>query len=169
MRRELEEYRNKTAYVIDYVSDSNNTDGVIEDVYNRYWSRVQRVRDAGVEALSDEAYIIVVINSIDAIRNLSNNADAMKKYKEMASQAQDMRVFFLLADVPNEAVPYSGPELLKFVRDRRECMLFDNVAEQKFAEVSVVQQRIFRAPLEEGQAFVCTGPDIDKVRFAMSE
>lgn len=169
LRRDLEGYKGRSSYVMGYYGDFSDVDRVVEDVYSIYTARVDEVRAGGASMMGMKPYIVVLINSIEAVKALCGNRDLVDHYKEMAAQAEEMRVFFLFADLPNEAVGYSGPEVLKAIRDKRCCVLFDNASEQKFIDVSGAQLRQFRAPLEEGQAFVATSSGIEKIRFATQE
>ena len=167
LRRDLEEYESKSSFVMSYTSDYSEVEHLVEDVYDRFSSRVEQVRTGGVGMMDFESYIVVIINSSDAIKAISNNRELVDHYKEMASQAEGMRIFFLFADVANEAVSFNGPEVLKNIRDKRCCVLFNNASEQKFVDIPGAQQRQYRTPLEDGQAFVAISSGIDKIRFAM--
>lgn len=154
-------------FVVSYYGDYNDIDVVVGAVSERFEERSKMVREGGLDTLANEPYIVVLINSADAIKRLSDIKDSMALFDRMSSQARGMRILFVFAEVNDEQIGYSAPPLLKSIRETRKAFLFSNIADQKFFDINVAQARKYKAALELGQAYAFNGPDMAKVRYAL--
>lgn len=167
-QRELAEYA-ESPYTVRYSGDHNEIVSVVEEVKSVFDDRQARLRSDGFQSISADPYTVVIVNSVDAIKSLSGNREALAAYEDMASQARGMRTFFLFAEVPNEAVGYSGPAILKSLRDNGKTISLVNLPELKFQDVPANVRRAFPSPLEPGQAYAMYESGIEKVRIAQVE
>lgn len=166
LQRDLAEYESKP-YVVSYYGDYNQVDVLMPEVSERFDERFEKVRTNGLEAIAEDPYLVVVINSSDAVKRISEVNDTRTLYERMASQARGMRVLFVFAEIGIEAVGYAAPAVLKSIKEARKAFVFASISEQKLFDVTAQQSRQYRAGLEPGQAFAFSGPDVAKVRFAV--
>ena len=168
LQRDLAALESKP-FVAAYYGDYNDIDTVVSTVSERFDERSQLVRESGLDALADEPYLVVLVNSADAIKRMGEVKETAALYERMSSQARGMRVLFVFSEVNDEQVGYGAPAILKSIREARKAFLFSNMGEQKFFDINAVQARQYRAALEPGQAYAINGADIAKVRFAVAK
>ena len=165
MRRDMEAYRD-LPYVSRYCSDYSEISLILEEVEGVLAKRYEMVASGGFNVLADAPYLVVVINSSEALGYVSETKQLMDLYGRMAKQYAAMRVLIVFADVQDAAVGYSGPALLKAIKDERRAFLVSNIADNKFFDLASGVPRVLRSPLSHGQAFFLNGADISRVKVA---
>lgn len=167
LQRELVKWKDASG-IAAYHGDYNDIDLIIGDVDAICEERYERLKAEGASSLEHDPYIIVIVNSMDALKRIAELPEVQNQYERMASRAKGMRVTFVFSEIPDEPVSYSSPALIKEIRDSRRALQFTNMSEAKFFDYTGTQIREFRAPLESCEAFFLQGSDVSKVRVAAS-
>lgn len=156
-------------YVESYTSDFTAFEGTFSQVADQVDERFELVREAGFEALAASPYLIVVVNSGQAVESLSESQDCVERFKKMSRQCAGMRVLFVFSGIEDASVGFSSPPLLKELKESRKGVICCALSEHKFFEIGPAQLRAFRGALEEGQAFFVAGNELDKVKIAVAQ
>ena len=152
-------------FVSGYRTDYSEVGTVFDHVGETLERRYAKVAESGMGALADEPYLVVVVNSREALDFISESKELLAAYTAMRKQYAQMRVL-LVFSVPDASVSFSSPALLKELKEERRGVVLTNLAEHKFYDVPASVARSFKGGLEKGQAFIVSGPDMAKVRLA---
>lgn len=89
----------------------------------------------------------------------------MDKYKEIVNSYKNYGVLFIYSDVENTTVPYSGPEILKRIKDSKKMLLLDNLNVLKVFDISPSQIRAFAKEILDDEGYWINGADIMKIKL----
>ena len=152
-----------------YYTDATMLPLVLESTADTLRERYERVAANGVEALAGEPYLIVVVNSEDALEHCSESEEHVELYEELAKKYAALHVLFLFSCVPDATVGFSSPALLKAIRDEQRAFILTPLSEHKVYEIGTASLRAFRGRLEDGQALYLNGSDMAKVRIIRTQ
>ena len=121
------------------------------------------------DAIDQFAPIFVVINSADMLRYISDDSDLLDNYKHIVEDCFRLKAFFLLSDVPNKAVRYSSPDLIRMISDDRNSLILCELSEVKVFDIMGNVIRSQGRPLGLNEAFLLNGDDVSRVKLCASE
>lgn len=152
-------------FVAGYHADYSEMGTVLDLVRERADARYARVAEQGMEALADEPYLVIVVNSREALDFVSESKELVGAYTALRKQRAQMRILFVFV-VGDTSVSFSSPALLKELKEERRGIVLTNLAEHKFYDVNATVARAFKGSLERGQAYLVSGQDVSKMRLA---
>ena len=76
-----------------------------------------------------------------------------------------MRVFFLFSCIANRPVSYSSPDLLRFLREERKALLFEELGTVKTYDIPLMVQRENARPRINNEAFLLDEDDVIRVKL----
>ena len=112
---------------------------------------------------------IVLINSKEAIEYISTTKPVLEKYKEVLSNYKNYGILFIYATVENATVAYSGPEILKRIKDNKKLLLLDNINTLKIFDIPAGQVRAFAKDVLSDEGYWINGTDVKKVKLFSQE
>lgn len=154
-----------SALTAGYHGDYSEVGTVLDLVRERLERRYALVAERGLAALADEPYLVVVVNSREALDYVSESKELMGAYTAMRKQYAQLRVLFVFSAVADASVSFSSPALLKELKEERRGIVLTNLGEQKFYDINAAVARSFKGELERGQAYLVSGTDVSKVRL----
>lgn len=160
-----EDWGNVKAYTL----DAGSIIEWIEDLHREVTSRYTDYMEDGEEILEELPLLVYVIQNVDAIQQLCKDAEAMKLYKEIIGKYKDMKWCIIYSAMENVAIPYSGPEVLKLMKETKNLLFFDELVNMKYFEVTNIQVKAFKKEISLGDAFYFKGNDIVKIRTIKME
>ena len=135
----------------------DNTTGSIRTIFDEVDQRVQsRYEDFAQRqeaALDDENWIVVVIESSDAIAEISADKKIIGTIKGMLGKYRMMKVLILMTNVENAAIPFSAPDLMKIV-----------IYNIKLCDLSVSIAKKYAKPIEFCDAFYVNENELTKIK-----
>ena len=108
---------------------------------------------------------IVILNSKDSVEYISTTKPVLEKYKEILAGYKNYGILFVYAGVDNVAVAYSGPEILKRIKDSKKVMLLDNINTVKLFDIPAGQIRAFSKDVLQDEGYWINGAEIKKVKL----
>lgn len=146
----------------------DNTTGSIRTIFDEVDQRVQSRYEDFVQrqeaALDDENWIVVVIESSDAIAEISADKKIIGTIKGMLGKYRMMKVLILMTNVENAAIPFSAPDLMKIVKDNRRYIIFDDISNIKLCDLSVSIAKKYAKPIEFCDAFYVNENELTKIK-----
>lgn len=158
----------ESALVASYHSDYSEVSSVFDLVRGRLEARYAKVAEKGMAALEDDPYLVVIVNSREALDFVSESKELVSAYVAMRKQYAQMRVLFVFSAVTDASVSFSSPALLKELKEERRGIVLTNLSEHRFYDVNATVARTFKGGLERGQAFLVNGADVSKIRLVAS-
>lgn len=108
---------------------------------------------------------IVILNSKEVINYISTTKPVLEKFKAIFDGYKNYGVLFIYAAVDNATVPYSGPELLKRIKDSKKALLLDNINTAKIFDIPAGQIRAFSKEVLSDEGYWINGAEIQKVKL----
>lgn len=139
-------------------------DDIFENVTANKYHAISEHRESGRYITS-----IVILNSRDAIEYISKTKPVLEKFKEIVGGYKNYGVLFLYTEVENTAVSYSGPELLKRIKDNKKVMLLDNINTLKIFDILPAQMRAFSKEILSDEGYWISGTEIKKIKLFKKE
>ena len=124
------DFCSRLGYVKKYVSDTPRGLETVED----FCDEAERLADS--EAGGSETRMILVINSQDVFRKICADKNACRHLAETLRNAGDSNVFILIAAVEDQPVGFNSSDVLKVLKEERQAVLFGQITENKFFDVS---------------------------------
>ena len=146
----------------------DNTTGSIRTIFDEVDQRVQsRYEDFAQRqeaALEDENWIVVVIESSDAIAEISADKKLIGIIKGLLGKYRMMKVMLLMTNVENAAIPFGAPELMKIVKDNKRYLIFDDISNIKLCDLSVSITKKYAKPIDIYDAFYVNENELTKIK-----
>lgn len=167
-KRQLQRYEdmgNVKKYTFDaseYITWLGELHGQLQERYDCYLKE-------GDEALKDEPLLVYVVQNTESVDLLGKNAEAMKLYKEIVGKFRNLKWCIIYASLVNSAVPYSGPEVLKMLKENRNLIFFNDISNMKFLDVTSQQAKAYKKEIGIGDAFYFRDGDIVKIKTIKAE
>ncbi len=162
--REFKEY----GFVCDYSIDADDFVNYIEQIYAIAADRYDGVSKEEVNLDEEPLQLIIVQNDL-AIQALCKNANVMKKYKELTGRLKDMKICIIYVDIENTSIPYSAPDILKELKEKKNFFYFDDLQNLKICDVSSVTLRRFKKKITQGDGYWLYGNEISKIKVVKAE
>ena len=154
---------------VTYYSNSATTAvDVLTEVYDKCKARYEGTLTSQVE-LDKEPYLMVVVNSMDAISALTANREDADKFKKITTAYHDMKVCFLFTNLENAQIPFSATDSLKAIRDSKRYLVFEDIKDIKIADPPAQIARAFKKPIEASDVYLMNGTAFEKIRFISAE
>ena len=163
-KREFKNFENE-AYVNQYTVDYSNIDGIFEGVSMQLEERYNDVIDNGIENLNNAPYLLLIINSADAIEYVSKSKPLMEMYNTFMTKYKSMKFTILFTGIEDSNIGYSAPELYKKIKESKTAFIFSGLQEHKIFDIPIPFMRQNKKPLEITEGFFIRENDIDKIRF----
>lgn len=167
MSKGLREFRDY-GFVKEYSIDAEDFVTYVEEIYDEAVERYERVTKEELD-LTEEPLMLVVVQNDMAIQTLCKNAAALKKYKELLSRLKAMKVCVIYVDVENASIPYSAPDILKDLKEKKNFFYFDDLQNLKVCDISSATVRKFKKKITQGDGYWLHGNDINKVKVVKAE
>lgn len=149
-----------------YTIDPSEFVECVGEIHTLLRERFDAVNAEGLEVLHDEPLIMVVVSNADAIAALCKNTTALGKYKEIMDKYSSLKVCFLYVNIENQAVnSYSGPEVLKRLKEAKSVFFFDSLKKMKFMDVSDRQVRAFKKERLYGDGYYYVDGELSKLKI----
>lgn len=121
-----------------------------------------RISDDGTP---DGKVFLIVLNSEECLRYLSGQSALMTAFKNIAENYRRMKVFFLFSDVPNKQIRYNAPDLLRFISDEKQALLFGELNTIKAFDIPHPILRAFSGTAGIDDAFLMQEEDITRLKL----
>ena len=151
-------------FVQKYSTDINDLEAIIEYIEDVLLQRQENSLNDEEYKLDEEPLILLVIENSKFIDIIQNNKDLSTKFISIIKQLKKYKVAVIVSELENVNVPFNASEALKFIKENRKFIVFDELSNIKFFDVSVKQIKDFSKPLAQGDAFVCLPGDIKRIK-----
>ncbi len=166
VERSLASYK-ENPLVVRYCLDPSESELIFEKILEEVRLNKEKVIEIGQSY--KYAKNVVIINNKECIDYISKTKPVLDKYKELVENYKNYGVQIILSDIENAPVPYSGPELLKRVKDNRKAIILDELSTVKVFEIPSGLVRNYSKKLLGDEAFYLNGSDVAKIKLIKEE
>lgn len=156
-------------FVEKYTTDATEFEMILDEIQSQCEDRADQCREEGNACLENMPLLAVVVNNAAVYDAGKITKDACAQWKELVKSHKSRKLLFILAGIENAAVGFGGSEILKFIKESKNILFFDDLAKIKITDVPAAQQRQFKKQVEPGDAFYITGAGIAKLRTPLWE
>jgi S-DNA-T family DNA segregation ATPase FtsK/SpoIIIE len=173
MERQLESV-NDFGYVKQYTIDKADIAEMIENILEELEDRQKDLMERRgtrpeAELLKEYPLILLVIENSSFIEEVSKNKELYAKFVKITKQLKNLKVAVIFTNIDNVAVAYNAPEIIKQIKENKKAMLFEDVANSKFVDVGIKQQKEFSKPIKPGDGYLCFGGEVEKIKTILNE
>ena len=137
--------------VIQYELRSDQAIEIVASVEQRLAKRYQALADD--TEVDDDNFILLLLNSRDAVEAISGNGVALSAYNNIVGKYKSLNVFVIIGDLENANISYTAPEIYKKIRETRQLFFFDDLEKLKLVDVSLSVIKSYKKPIEAGDCF----------------
>lgn len=87
----------------------------------------------------------------------------------MLKQYKKYKFAIVLSEIENANVPFNAPDFMKYVKENKKFVYFDEISTVKFFDVTARQQKENAKPLKTGDAFVCLNGEVERIKTILCE
>lgn len=135
----------------------------VKEIESKLKDRYDALVSGNEDVLNNAELLVLLLDNQDAIASICNKPDAMAAYKNIVGRYKNMKVC-IVAFIENVNIPYSAPEILKNIREQRNMMFFDDMANMKIFDVPLTMMRVFKKPIELGDGYYISGTECKKLK-----
>ena len=166
INKKLESLKNNSN-TVNYSTISENAVIYIKEIESQLKERYDALLLSDESVLENSQLLVLVIDNADAISAISNDMNALDAYKNIVGRYKDMKVC-IITYIENKNITYNDPEILKNIRDNRNILFFDDVANMKLFDVPLAMMRKYKKPIEVGDAYYIKDNDVIKLKTPIS-
>ena len=147
-----------------YSADADSSASIVAEIGQIAEQRYQNYINRHSDIQKSEPWIVVIVDSYDAILELSSNKSAMEALKDIWGKYCGMKILFIFTDINNANIPFNAPEIMKIIKERKKYIIFDEISNIKITDIPLSLTRKYTKPLEIGDAYIVEDGDVKKVR-----
>jgi S-DNA-T family DNA segregation ATPase FtsK/SpoIIIE len=153
---------------IDIVTKYTIDTGTIDEILTT-WSEELARRYALLTGESDFSFeevplLLLIIQNQDVLQEISIKKELMDKYKAITTKYKAMKACIIISSLANEAIPYSGPEPVKMIKEARNMVVFDDISNVKVLDIPFATIKEFKKPIDLGDAYYIKGNETLKIK-----
>lgn len=148
-----------------YEITTENCMDILQEVEERLAARYGAIALEGLTALDNEPWIVLVIENMDVISAISEDAAALSRMKNIVAKYKDMKTFVLFSNIPNENIAFNAPEIMKMVKNANTYLLFEDISAIKVVDLSISIAKKYTKKLEPEDAYFINDGKISKLRM----
>ena len=152
LEKKLREYRDKENVL--YTTDSSAVIPMIAEMAVIAEERFTLMDEQGEQCLENEPYEILILNSTDALKAMSDDSESMERFEHMNRYYRRTRIFMLFAGLENKQISYGAPEMIRHVREMQQTIVFENANQIKVFDLSLHVINANRDKLGRDDAFL---------------
>lgn len=147
-----------------YSNTSETIQAMVDEIDQRVQMRYEQFSAGEFDKLEEEPWIVLLIESTDAIADISADKQAIAAIKNWIGKYRTMKIFLLMSNVENANIAFSAPDLLKIIKDNRRYLIFDDVSNIKLCDISISITKKYAKPIELCDAFYVNENELTKLK-----
>lgn len=156
-------------FVKEYTVDAHDSESIVDTILDELEERQEYLlENRGVntdkELLSKYPLMLLVIENNGFINEISRDKEVYAKFVKITKQYKSLKVCIMFSNIENTAVAYGAPDILKQIKENKKAIVFDDVANFKFLETNVKQQKAFSKPITLGDGYMYFGGELEKLK-----
>lgn len=137
---------------------------IISEIGQRASKRYEDFNNRIIDNLDNESWIILVIESVDAISEISNNKTIMPRVKDIIEKYYEMKIFVLFTNIANTNIAFNAPEIMKIIKENKRYLIFDEISNIKLTDIPVSLTRKYAKQLDKNDAYLIEDGDLRKIK-----
>lgn len=163
---------NDLGFVEGYTTDITTAKDWLSAFHSELLDRKQRVASDNRtidEVLADDPLLMLVVSGQENIGELLQDSKINDRILSFIKEFRKYKVFIILCGVENASIPYSAPGVLKYIKESKDIIFFDDIGNIRFIDVPVKLQREYSKEISVGDAYSCIGGKLVKARTVLAK
>lgn len=161
------EYKGLQSVVDGYVTDVDGLTGIMKSIEERLKEREEKMRNADFD-ISKEPLLLVIVNSLNLIKSFGTEKELIEIYKTISDKYKAYKICFLLTDVDNALISFKDGDLLKYIKNNKGVVVFEEIAGIKIVDVPLSATRKYKKQLDAFDAYYFVGEKLEKIKVVES-
>lgn len=159
----------KYGFVERYTVDITELADIVANIEKKLVERQEAVLNDSSYSLEDEPLLLLVIENSKLFEHLQTSKELSTKIIQMLKQYKKYKFAIVLSEIENANVPFNAPDFMKYVKENKKFVYFDEISTVKFFDVTARQQKENAKPLKTGDAFVCLNGEVERIKTILCE
>lgn len=159
----------KYGFVERYTVDITELNEIVDDLEAKLISRQKNTLDDPSYSINEEPFLLLVIENSKLFEHMQTSKELSTKFINMLKQYKKYKFAVVLSELENTNVPFNAPDFMKFVKENKKFVFFDELTAVKFFDVTARQQKDNAKPLKMGDAFLCINGEVERIKTILSE
>lgn len=160
-------------YVERYSVDANDTEVIVNELYEELRKRQQMIIDnRGTPAdvlLKDQPLLLLVVNNRAFYDIMATDKELYKKFSDIIKLYSGLKTAIIMSAVENATVGYSAPDIFKYLKENKKMFVFEDAANIKFVDVGVKQQKENAKQLKQGDCFMIFDSTFTRIKTILDD
>ena len=156
-------------YVEKYTADITELGSIVAYLEKALVERQERTAECDGYSIDEEPLLLLVIENDRLFEYLQTNKDVSTQIVQLLKKYRKYKFAIILSEIDNANVPFNAPEFMKFIKENKRFIFFDDIGNMKFFDVTAKQQKENSKPLKQGDAFVSFNGDIERIKTILYE
>lgn len=167
--KRLEKY-STIGIVNKYTVDIEYLNVLVSEVQDVAEQRKDKLKNFGQDALSNEPYVLCVINNRTVFDDGVIDSETVDLLKKILKSSKGLKILFVFSDVPNRDIGFMANDMTKCIKDLDVIYSLDNYGSIKFIDPNIKLANKYKKALEVGDAFKITNDgSIAKLKVMLIE
>ena len=114
-------------------------------------------------------YLVLLLDCADALEEIGRNPEALENWNDITGKYKQFHVCIVMLCIENEPVSYHAPEPLQKLRERRNCLFFDDLKNCRLFEIPYSQTKKASGTCGPGDAWFINGNECIQIRTPWME
>lgn len=138
---------------------------MVKEIGQKAEERYQMTFNGAENEIENLPLTVLLLNSPDAYLVLSNDKKSIETYKMLLGKYKNQKICIILSQIENSPIGFNSCEVIKQMKDTRTLFIFEDLTEQKVADVPAGVLREYKKPLRTGDAYMITNNAVEKVKI----
>lgn len=155
-----------------YSTDPAEAEGMVSGIFEELTRRKNLVREQGAsiaQVVDPLPLQLLILSGKDALSAVCDRAAVSDKLMSVIRELHEYRACVLITGIENSAVPFSAPAVLKYLKETRAMLIFEDAANIRFLEISMREQKEFSKEIRPGDAYAYLGGKLCRIRTMLDK
>lgn len=155
-----------------YTTDISTAKSAVEEIYTILLDRKNNIVGSGTNitnVLNTEPLLLFVISGQENIEELLQDSNTQEHMMSIIKELRKYKAFVIFSGIENATISYSAPILLKYIKDTKNIIAFDDVGNIRFIDIPLKYQKEFYKEIGVGDGYSFIGGKINKVRTILNK
>ena len=154
----------KYGFVERYTVDITELNEIVDTIEQKLILRQQNTIEDRFYNIDEEPLLLLVVENSKLFEHMQTSKDLSIKLVNMLKQYKKYKFAVILSEVENVNVPFNAPDFMKFVKENKKFVYFDDVTAVKFFDITARQQKENAKSLKLGDAFLCVNGEVERIK-----
>ncbi len=155
-----------------YTTDVLMAKSMIEEMHATLLERKNDISASGANityVLNSEPLLLLVISGQENISELFQDSKTHERIMSMIKELRKYKVFVILSGLENATIPYSAPAVLKYIKESKDIIVFDDIGNIRFIDIPLKYQKAYAKEISIGDGYSFIGGKVNKVKTILDK